>query len=62
MFEKTVLIAGGTSSFGRRILKDILRNSVVEIRILSRDSVCAPLAVDLSLSSIRIKSFKLGRA
>jgi len=38
MFEgKTVLITGGTGSFGRWILKDILKNSVEEIRILSRD-------------------------
>lgn len=35
--EKTVLITGGTGSFGRWILKDILRNSVKELRILSRD-------------------------
>ena len=38
MFEgKTVLITGGTGSFGRWILKEILRNSVKEIRIFSRD-------------------------
>lgn len=35
--DETVLITGGTGSFGRWILKDILRNSVKEIRILSRD-------------------------
>lgn len=38
MFEnKTVLITGGTGSFGRWILKEILRNEVKELRILSRD-------------------------
>jgi UDP-N-acetylglucosamine 4,6-dehydratase/5-epimerase len=38
MFKnKTVLITGGTGSFGRWILKDILKNSVKELRILSRD-------------------------
>jgi FlaA1/EpsC-like NDP-sugar epimerase len=38
MFEgKTALVIGGAGSFGRWILKEILRNSVKEIHILSRD-------------------------
>jgi FlaA1/EpsC-like NDP-sugar epimerase len=38
MFEgKAVLITGGTGSFGRWILKDILKNPVAEVRIFSRD-------------------------
>jgi UDP-N-acetylglucosamine 4,6-dehydratase len=38
MFEaKTVLVTGGTGSFGRWILKEILKNPVEEVRILSRD-------------------------
>jgi len=38
MFEgKTVLITGGTGSFGRWILKEILKNPVEEVRIFSRD-------------------------
>jgi FlaA1/EpsC-like NDP-sugar epimerase len=38
MFEgKTVLITGGTGSFGRWILNDILKYPVAEVRIFSRD-------------------------
>jgi UDP-N-acetylglucosamine 4,6-dehydratase len=38
MFEgKTALVTDGAGSFGRWILKEILRNSVKEIHILSRD-------------------------
>jgi FlaA1/EpsC-like NDP-sugar epimerase len=38
MFEgKTILITGGTGSFGRWILNEILKNPVEEVRILSRD-------------------------
>jgi UDP-N-acetylglucosamine 4,6-dehydratase len=38
MFEaETVLITGGTGSFGRWILKEILKNPVEEVRIFSRD-------------------------
>ena len=38
MFKgKTVLITGGTGSFGRWILKEVLKNFVEEIRIFSRD-------------------------
>lgn len=38
MFEaKTVLVTGGTGSFGRWILKEILKNPVEEVRIFSRD-------------------------
>ena len=38
MFEgKTILITGGTGSFGRWILKEILKNPVEEVRIFSRD-------------------------
>lgn len=35
--EKTVLVTGGTGSFGRTMVKQLLRNGCREIRILSRD-------------------------
>ena len=54
--DKTVLITGGTGSFGRWILKDILRNSVKEIRILSRDEE-KQLDVKREASDSRIKFF-----
>ena len=38
MFEdKTLLITGGTGSFGNAVLKDFLNSEIREIRILSRD-------------------------
>ena len=38
MFKgKTVLITGGTGSFGRWALREILKTEVEEVRILSRD-------------------------
>jgi len=59
MFEgKTVLITGGTGSFGRWILKEILRNSVKEIRIFSRDEE-KQLDVKREAADSRIK-FLLG--
>ncbi len=36
-FPKTVLITGGTGSFGKTMLKDLLKKGCSEIRILSRD-------------------------
>ena len=57
MFEdKTVLITGGTGSFGRWILKDVLRNSVKELRILSRDEE-KQLDVRREAGDSRIKFF-----
>ena len=57
MFEdKTILITGGTGSFGRWILKDILKNSVKEIRILSRDEE-KQLDVKREANDSRIKFF-----
>ena len=38
MFEnKTILITGGTGSFGNAVLKELLRKGIKEIRIFSRD-------------------------
>ncbi len=57
MFEdKVVLITGGTGSFGRWILKDILRDSVKELRILSRDEE-KQLDVRREAGDSRIKFF-----
>jgi UDP-N-acetylglucosamine 4,6-dehydratase len=57
LFEgKNVLITGGTGSFGRWILKDILRNSVKEIRVLSRDEE-KQLDVKREANDSRIKFF-----
>lgn len=54
--EKTVLITGGTGSFGRWILKDILATSVKEVRILSRDEE-KQLDVKREANDPRIKFF-----
>jgi len=54
--DKTILITGGTGSFGRWILKDILKNSVKEIRILSRDEE-KQLDVKREANDSRIKFF-----
>ena len=54
--DKTVLIIGGTGSFGRWILKDILRNFVKELRILSRDEE-KQLDVKREANNSRIKFF-----
>ena len=35
--DKTILITGGTGSFGKTIFKKLLTTDVSEIRILSRD-------------------------
>jgi FlaA1/EpsC-like NDP-sugar epimerase len=57
MFEgKTVLITGGTGSFGRWILKDILKKAVKEIRIFSRDEE-KQLDVKREANDSRIKFF-----
>ena len=38
MFKnKTILITGGTGSFGNALLKELLRKDIKEIRIFSRD-------------------------
>lgn len=37
MNDKSVLITGGTGSFGRTMVQDLLQHDVCEIRILSRD-------------------------
>jgi UDP-glucose 4-epimerase len=54
--NKTLLITGGTGSFGRWILKDILKTSVKEIRILSRDEE-KQLDVKREANDPRIKFF-----
>lgn len=54
--DKTVLITGETGSFGRWILKDILRNSVKELHILSRDEE-KQLDVKREANNSRIKFF-----
>jgi UDP-glucose 4-epimerase len=57
MFKgKTILITGGTGSFGRWILKDILKNPVEEIRIFSRDEE-KQLDVKRETNDSRIKFF-----
>ena len=35
--DKTLLITGGTGSFGNAVLKRFLNNNIREIRIFSRD-------------------------
>jgi UDP-glucose 4-epimerase len=55
MFEaKTVLITGGTGSFGRWILKETLENPVEEVRIFSRDEE-KQLDVMREVSDSRVK-------
>lgn len=55
MFKgKTVLITGGTGSFGRWILKEILKNPVEEVRIFSRDEE-KQLDVKREANDLRVK-------
>ena len=35
--DKTLLITGGTGSFGNAVLEKFLDSSIAEIRVLSRD-------------------------
>ncbi len=57
MFEdKTVLVTGGTGSFGKWILKELLKTSVREIRIFSRDEE-KQLDVRREVSDSRLKFF-----
>ena len=38
MFDKgTLLITGGTGSFGNEVLKGFIKSSIEEVRIFSRD-------------------------
>ena len=38
MFKnKTILITGGTGSFGNAVIKELIRKDIKEIRIFSRD-------------------------
>src|SRR5688572_22391131 len=37
MTRGTVLITGGTGSFGKTMVRDLLQSGVAEVRILSRD-------------------------
>ena len=38
MFKnKTILITGGTGSFGHAVIKELIRKDIKEIRIFSRD-------------------------
>jgi len=38
---KSVLITGGTGSFGKTMLRELLASGVPELRILSRDKTSA---------------------
>jgi len=54
--SKTILVTGGTGSFGRWILRDILKNPVDEIRIFSRDEE-KQLDVKREINDSRIRFF-----
>lgn len=57
MFEdKTVLVTGGTGSFGRCILKELLKTSVSEVRVFSRDEE-KQLDVSREVNDPRVKFF-----
>jgi UDP-N-acetylglucosamine 4,6-dehydratase len=59
MFEgKTILVTGGTGSFGRWILKEVLKDPVKEVRIFSRDEE-KQLDVKRQVPDLRVK-FMLG--
>lgn len=57
MFEdKTILITGGTGSFGRWMLNDLLTTSVKEVRIFSRDEE-KQLNVSREVNDSRVRFF-----
>ena len=43
--EKTLLITGGTGSFGNAVLRRFLKSDLKEIRIFSRDEKCANIII-----------------
>ena len=38
-YDRTLLITGGTGSFGNAVLKRFLKSTIKEIRIFSRDEL-----------------------
>ncbi len=58
MQDKTVLVTGGTGSFGRTMVKHLLRKGCREIRILSRDE-CKQEEMRIQLADSRLK-FHIG--
>ena len=57
--NKTLLITGGTGSFGNAVLKRFLSTDIKEIRIFSRDEknrmICV-MSIKLNFQILRIKS------
>lgn len=56
--NKTLLITGGTGSFGNAVLKRFLSTDIKEIRIFSRDEnrmICV-MSIKLNFQILRTKS------
>ena len=58
MFEgKTLLITGGTGSFGNAVLKRFLDTDIKEIRIFSRDEKSRMICVSSNAQNDKLKFF-----